>query len=246
MDKVHFTNIDGESLTGIFDDPKKPTDTCIIVCHGFASSKDFKLIWHISDAIAQSGLCSFRFDFSGCGESEGEFRDSSYVKQKHDLHSAIDFVMKKGYKKIVLVGHSMGGAVSLMTAANDKRVIAVVDLAAPSHPERDFVKKFNVAQHKDMEHYHFILGSKKYTLSKRFVEDISEAKIDKAVKSLKIPLLFVHGTEDSVVGHDQSQHLFEISSGKKKIEIIQGANHLFSKHMKEVSEIVSSWVISAL
>lgn len=244
-ENISFENGLGEKLAGILHLPSAQTKKALILCHGFGSSKDFALIWHIADAAAQQGISALRFDFSGCGASEGSFSESTYTKQMGDLKSAIEMMKKRGHNHIALCGHSMGGAVSLLVAAKETQINAIVDLCAPSHPNRDMVKKFGI--NVEDGSYSFTLGKKSFKLSKKFVDDLEHVEADDAVRKLKIPLLFVHGTADTIVPYSQSEHLHLLNTGEDNtLEPVEGADHLFSGKHEAVAEIVVEWLANRI
>ncbi len=244
-ENVSFENGLGEKLQGILHLPPKSTQKALILCHGFGSSKDFALLWHIADGAAQQGIAALRFDFSGCGTSEGSFADSNYTKQMGDLKSAIEMMKKRGHTPIALCGHSMGGAVSLLVGTKEPEIKAIVDLAAPSHPNRDMVKKFGINVEDGSTS--FTLGNKNFKLSKKFVEDLEHIKVDDAVRKLKIPLLFVHGTADTIVPYSQSEHLHLLNTGEDNtLEPVEGADHLFSGQHEAVAGIVMEWLVKRI
>ena len=95
-----------------------------IVCHGFTRHKDKNWITAGCARIAaEVGIPAARFDFSGNGESEGEFAKASYIKEAKDLRSVIDVFESRGYKRFLLVGHSMGSAVCMLEASEDHIVL---------------------------------------------------------------------------------------------------------------------------
>lgn len=237
---VRFENAHGERLMGVFHYPAEKTDRCLIVCHGFASSKDLALLWHLCDEAQKVGIAGFRFDFAGLGDSQGEFQDSTYSKQMSDLCKAIDLCVERGYTRIALCGHSMGGAVSLLVAAQDQRVRAVVDIAAPSHPET-MAERFLVEKNGDR--IDLTMGNRTYTLTQRFIDDLSLVDVDAAVRRISAPILFVHGDADRIVPIKNSEHLYEIAtSTDKDLQAIAGGNHLLSRHHQEVAKLVANWL----
>jgi len=244
-EKVSFLNKQGEKLVGIFEYPQKKSNNCVICCHGFTISKNQVLIKELAKNLAQSGITAFRFDFSGNGESEGDFGDASYIKEASDLKAAINFIYKKGYKNIGVVGHSMGGAVSLLASANNKKVKAVAELAGVAFPvkviESHFDKK-QIEQAHERGSTEFQFWKKSLILNKKFFDDLHQADVLEAVRNIKAPLLIIHGLKDNTVPFDNAQAIFEVANEPKEFHRIPNANHFFAKQTKEVVNLVNKWM----
>ena len=90
--KIFFKNNVHETLAGVLHLPKKKTKKAIIVCHGFASTKDALWIPELCTALAEQGYAALRFDFSGNGASEGTFSESNCDKEQNDLTAALTFL----------------------------------------------------------------------------------------------------------------------------------------------------------
>lgn len=92
-------------------------DSLVILCHGYTGSKEANGIKHIANSLQSSGVSTFRFDFSGSGESGGS-KQMSIKKQANDLKAVIEYF--SNYRKIYLLGHSLGVLPVVMNAANLK------------------------------------------------------------------------------------------------------------------------------
>jgi putative redox protein len=89
---VSFTNSDGRKLAGLLDLPGGATRAYAIFAHCFTCSKNLKAANHISRALTDAGLAVLRFDFTGLGQSEGEFADSNFSGNVADLLAAAAFL----------------------------------------------------------------------------------------------------------------------------------------------------------
>ncbi|KAH7314735.1 hypothetical protein KP509_21G018100 [Ceratopteris richardii] len=103
--KVSILNKKGENLVGILEDNGSSQ---IILCHGFRSSKENGVLTSLSSKFLSMRFSTFRFDFSGSGESEGYFQYGSYWKDAEDLSSVVTYWRDHGRKVDALVGHSKG------------------------------------------------------------------------------------------------------------------------------------------
>jgi uncharacterized protein len=232
-EKVFFKNSKGQKLSGIITKPNKNTQTAILVCHGFTSHKQRNFHPELSKKIAGSGYASLRFDFTGNGESEGEFSEGTASQEIKDISSAIDFLEKKGYKRFGIVGHSMGGGVVIGAGAEDKRIKAISSIA-PSvryHTKRSVIR---YGLHNLVKLYvqgHFIFkkeDGREFKITKGFVEDKKLNNFLKKVWAINVPLLIIHGTNDWSVNINEGKELFEKANHPKEFLAIGGADHNFT------------------
>jgi dipeptidyl aminopeptidase/acylaminoacyl peptidase len=171
-----------------------------------------------------------RFDFRGCGESEGN-KDYITVSQRIiDLGSAIDFIrsLPGMGEKVGLVGSSLGGYLSLIQASKDPRVKAIVIWATPLFLDD--------------------LGSKKqcedYPIpGKAFFEDLPRHRLSSLLPKISTCLV-IHGDEDELVPIDQAWEIFHGLGIPKEIHIIEGADHRFTNpiHRKEALDLSVEWL----
>ncbi|KAH7314728.1 hypothetical protein KP509_21G018100 [Ceratopteris richardii] len=123
--KVSILNKKGENLVGILEDNGSSQ---IILCHGFRSSKENGVLTSLSSKFLSMRFSTFRFDFSGSGESEGYFQYGSYWKDAEDLSSVVTYWRDHGRKVDALVGHSKGGNAVLLYLSKYKDVGTVVNI----------------------------------------------------------------------------------------------------------------------
>ena len=100
----------------------------IVLLHGFVGSKvgEHRLFVKAARYFTEIGYAVFRFDFSGCGESDGDYADVTVTKQLSEVQAVLDYVSKLpevDANNIILIGHSLGGAVASLTAAKDRRIV---------------------------------------------------------------------------------------------------------------------------
>lgn len=130
--KLTFHNNRGDRLAALLDLP--PDDDPIayaLFAHCFTCSKNLKAVAQISRALTTAGLGVLRFDFTGLGESEGDFADTHFASNVSDLVAAAEFLGSHFEPPRLLVGHSLGGAAVLMAAARIESAVAVAAIGAP-------------------------------------------------------------------------------------------------------------------
>ncbi len=142
--KVTFDSA-GLKLSGVLHTPvdlkagqRRPA---FLVLHGFGGSKSGQGQSLIANQLAGWGYIVMRFDFRGCGESEGERGWILCLDQVADTSSALSYMARRPYvaaDRIALIGSSFGAAVAIYTGGVDKRVAAVISSGGWGDGERKF------------------------------------------------------------------------------------------------------------
>lgn len=241
IEKVWFKNSRGQNLRGVLYPSSKNTDEVVIICHGFTGSKDEKQLVVLAETIQKAGFAAFGFDFTGNGESEGEFCDSTISQEISDVCSATDFLKERGFNKFVIIGHSLGGVISIL--ATKKIKFECVAMLASCLDPAELLKYFNFekVKFKNGKAKVKIWGLTK-TISKEFVKDFENKNPCDVVKSLKAPILIVCGSADRDVRIETSKALYEIANLPKEIHIIKSADHLFEGKEADLAAIVSKFL----
>ncbi len=216
----------------------------VVCCHGMLSAKDGDKHIALAEALAAQGMATLRFDFSGRGDSEGELFDMTYSAQVEDLGAVLDWAGRSGVLRLGLFGSSMGGAVALLAAARDERVVAVATVAAVGHPEEiDERHPDAVASWHKLGYVETPAGR----IGRGFYDDARQHDVISAVRILRAPLYIVHGEEDDVV---PSSDAHDIASAARaaSLEIVPGAGHRFSEpqFLRPLIKNIASFLISHL
>ena len=126
---------EGQKIAGVLHLPDQSKPACVIASHGLLASKDSDKYVVLGEKLTQEGIAFLRFDFRGCGESEGKIEENTITGRIADLDSAINFIRSyRGLKKrIGLLGSSLGGYVSLIKASRDPEIRTSVVWATPFH-----------------------------------------------------------------------------------------------------------------
>lgn len=222
MKTVTFENPRGERLVGLLHGT--PDDTLVICCHGMLSTKDGPKHVQLAERLHAAEMPAFRFDFAGRGESEGSLFDLTYSHQKDDLLAAIEHFAGLGVERFGLFGSSMGGAVALLAAAREERVVAVATLAAVGHPEALEERFGNEVREWRERGYIDIEGGR---IGLPFLEDALSHDVLSAVGVLRAPIYVLHGGRDEVLPVSDADDIAS-AARKAQLEIIDDADHRFS------------------
>jgi uncharacterized protein len=240
-------NADGELMVGILHSPTCKTDTLIIAVHGFIGDKERTLIKQSCIDISRAGYAAYRFDLSGNGDSEGRFEDALPKKSLRDIQVVIHH-FRKQYAKIILLGHSLGGTFSIITAAHTK-VEGVIAIAAPMHMDQ-FAGNLRPEQQEQLRSVGFTMYEKKtsvglvyFTVTAQYVAERSLLQPLVAAADVHCPVLVAHGTLDPSVPMSDSEELVG-NLFKKDLLILGGADHLFSnpQHLDALIAGVIEWL----
>ncbi len=216
-------------LSGRLDLPLKRTPRAyVLFAHCFTCSKNLRSVDHISQSMTAEGFAVLRFDFTGLGQSKGEFADSNFSTNLDDLTSACTFLGENYASPQVLIGHSLGGTAVLHVAGMLPDVKAVVTLAAPADPGHvmhllsssvDTLEKDGEAE--------VDIGGRPFKMKKQFLDDLKarEEKED-VIAHLGRALLVMHSPQDTIVGIDNAADIYARARHPKSFISLDGADHL--------------------
>jgi len=199
--RVSFENPDGHRLAALLDRPVDGEPIAYaLFAHCFTCSKDYKGVSRISRALARQGIAVLRFDFTGLGQSDGEFVDTTFSTNVEDLVAAAEFMTRDLAPPQLLIGHSLGGAAVLKAAQDIPSAKAVATIAAPSSPRhlvRHLGPQINEIEDQGMAEVQ--IGGRSIRIGRKLLEDISSASLHDAVADLGRALMVFHSPIDNVV-----------------------------------------------
>lgn len=239
--KAYFKNKEGLKLVGILETPEAKTKTCIILCHGATVDKEEGGIFtELSSRLVKAGFSTFRFDFRGHGESEGNSADMTISNQKQDLESVLRFLKMKGYERFGILSASFsGGAVSLFVLSHQNKIKALIYWNSVLDYKYLLKRWLSGNENKRLNEKGFVIRSKtKY--GKKLIKQVSELVLDTKLKELRIPVLFVHGDKDSHVPYSDSVKYSRMLNSR--LETIHGAEHGFHGNKKHANQADSASV----
>ena len=244
-EQIQFTNHSGEKLAGTFHVPSEDSRCGIILGHCFTCSRHTRVLRDISHGLVDEGFKVLRFDFSGNGQSEGEFANSFYSKQLTEMKTAISFMSAKKVSWIGLAGHSMGAMVALLAAGEMANVRAVCTLAAKASP-LDTSYLFKDSQLHELKlrgRLQFISRGRTLEITEAFFKDAARYNLPDIMASLRQPLLVVHGDQDEIISVGDAYKLQQFKPMDTDLTVIPGADHMFSRDedREQVAEVVVKW-----
>ncbi len=242
--KVSFKNKDGLDLAGMLELPEKDVLAYALFAHCFTCTKDITAASRINRALAARQIGVLRFDFTGLGNSDGDFANTNFSSNVEDLVSAADFLRKNFQAPALLIGHSLGGAAVLRAARQVPEATGVVTIGAPADPEH-VAKQFQCQLETIREHGvgDVMLAGRKFTIKKQFLDDISSQNLHEAVTSLAKALLVFHSPTDELVPIREAASIFQAAKHPKSFVSLDTADHLLSKasDAEYVGAVIAAW-----
>lgn len=243
--KVTFTNPEGNQLAGYLELPlNQEPHTFVLFAHCFTCNKNFFAVKNIARALAKNGYGVLRFDFTGLGESEGEFSETNFSGNVEDLLAAAHYLEQEHSAPSLLIGHSLGGAAVLFAARQLSAVKAVVTIGTPAnltHVTRLLRSELNEIQEKGLAKVN--VGGRDFTIKAQFLKDLKTKELKDEVKTLDAALLIMHSPQDTTVEISNAEELYVSAKHPKSFVSLDGADHLLSNEKDSVytGGVISSW-----
>lgn len=245
IETFEFVGTRGNRLSGKIETPEVTPRGWALLAHCFTCGKDSLAAVRVSRALARAGIGVLRFDFSGLGDSDGDFADATFSADVDDLVMAASAMSKAGKPLSLLVGHSFGGAAAIAAAARIPGITAVATISAPAdvqHVLRHFdpaaLERVLAEGEADVQ-----LGERPFRMRRAFVDDMVRHDIEAILASLGRPLLVMHAPLDAVVGIDHASRLFQAAKHPKSFISLDGADHLLT-HREDAdyaAEMIAAW-----
>ena len=235
-----ITNKQGERLDTAFH-PGSKIGPMVVLGHGVTGNKDRPLLIAVAEGLSKLGWPCLRISFSGNGDSEGSFEESTISKEVGDLRVVLETVPQE--KRIAYIGHSMGGAVGVITASTGLNIQCLVTLAGMTHTAEFLSREFGgVEPGKGC-----MWDEVDCPLSQTFADDLNGIgnTLDAAANVLQ-PWLLIHGTADDVVPLKDSRDAYAAAKGRKELLEIAEAGHVFGEDSyPQIVEAIHGWLESS-
>lgn len=240
---------DGLKLSGVLEGTDHlENDRVAILFHGFQGNRGYqagKLLYDLSHALNQAGLPTLRFDFAGCGQSEGRFVDMTVFSEILDGMHIIDFARSKMHAHhIYLVGHSQGGVVASMLAGYYRDVIEKLVLLAPAATLKDDALQ-GVCQgtQYDPNHIPLKVNVHDQEVGGEYFRTAQLMPIYETAQHFANPALIIHGLNDQIVSPAASRK-YNVILPKSTLHLLEGEDHLLEgSQLNEILHLVADFLI---
>jgi putative redox protein len=241
---VKFPNAEGLSLAGILDLPRGEPVAWALFAHCFTCSKNLKAANHVSRSLVDAGIAVLRFDFTGLGQSEGTFGETTFSTNVDDLVAAASWLAAEHRPPDILVGHSLGGTAVLQAALRLPDAVAVATIGSPADPghvthmfagSKEALRDDGVAEVR--------LGGRPFMMKRDFLDDLERHDLPKSIGELRKALLVMHAPLDDIVEIDNASSLFAAAKHPKSFVSLDKADHLLTREedSKYVGQVLAAW-----
>lgn len=242
--KAVFAGAHGQALAGRLELPAGDVTATAVFAHCFTCGKDSVAATRIARELASHGVAVLRFDFTGLGQSDGDFANTTFTSNVDDLVCAADHLRDTIGAPSVLIGHSLGGAAVLAAAHRIPEVRAVATIGAPAdtaHVEhllgssREQIEADGVAE--------VLLAGRPFRISNDFLLDIKQQNQTACIAGLDRALLVMHSPQDDTVGVDNARVIFDAARHPKSFVSLDGGDHLLTDRADAayVARVLAAW-----
>ncbi|QXP59597.1 bifunctional alpha/beta hydrolase/OsmC family protein [Olleya sp. HaHaR_3_96] len=245
IQKINFTNAEGQQLVGRLELPiNQHPHNFAIFAHCFTCNKNLSAVKNITRELTSNGFGVLRFDFTGLGESEGDFENTNFSGNVDDLISASNYLKENYTAPTLLIGHSLGGAAVIFAASTIDSVKAVATIGAPSNPKHvEHLIQNSVDEIKATGKANVSIGGRPFTIKKQFLDDIETKSLPDVAKNLRKALLVMHSPQDTTVGIENAEEIYIAARHPKSFVTLDGADHLLMKKEDSVyvGSVIATW-----
>jgi putative redox protein len=245
--KIKFENSEGQELAAEIDLPTgAKAHHFVLFAHCFTCSKNLLAVKHISKGLTDGGYGVFKFDFTGLGQSGGDFSDTNFSSNIEDLLAAANYMEKHYRGPDLLIGHSLGGAAVLQAAPRIPSVKGVATIGAPYDPKHIKHLFENYEDEIEAEGSAVVtLAGRKFTIKKQFLNDLQSENSLPKIKSLNKPLLILHSPQDKIVSIDNAAKIYDQAVHPKSFLSLDGSDHLMTKKQDAIyaGQSIAQWAL---
>lgn len=244
-ERINFEGSMGDQLAADIHFPADDhAHNFVIFAHCFTCNKNLNAVKSIILGLTKKGFAVLSFDFTGLGQSEGDFSDTNFSSNIEDLIKAAEYLENNYQAASMLVGHSLGGAAVLMAAVKIDSVSAVATIGAPSQADhvlhliedgKEEIKKNGEAE--------VNIGGRHFKIKKQFLDDLQDKNNLKKLENLRKSLLILHSPQDKTVDISNAAAIYEKAHHPKSFISLDGADHLLSnkKDSLYAGEVIATW-----
>lgn len=243
--KITFENANGELLSGRLElPPDRHPHNFALFAHCFTCTKNLSAVRNISRSLTDKGFGVLRFDFTGLGESDGDFADTNFGGNVEDLIAAASFLETNYKAPALIIGHSLGGAAAIFAGARLESVQAIAAIGAPSDPSHvTHLLQSRIEEIEQTGQAKVMLSGRPFTIKKQFLDDLKTHGLAQVVKSMRKALLIMHSPQDMTVEIKNAEQIYLAAHHPKSFVTLDGADHLLSRKEDSVyaGNLIASW-----
>lgn len=228
-------------------------DKCpvVILSHGFGSDMNSPIIAALAEKLPAQGIGVVRFDFNGCGKSDGEFQNMTVPNEIEDLLSVIAWTQQQPFtESLSLIGHSQGGVVTGMAAGTcGSTQIKCVGLLSAAAVLREDALRGNTQGAKynpwHLDEPYYIIPGRNLKLGRNYIQTAMNLPIFETTAKYNGPTLVLNGMADVVVPYTYGE-LYHKVLKNSTLELMPGQNHSLTENLPLTTEIIANWLVKQL
>lgn len=242
--KASFTSKEGIELAGLLELPDAAPQAFALFAHCFTCSKDIAAASRIARGLAAVGIACLRFDFTGLGNSDGDFANSNFSSNIQDLNAAAAYLEAHYEAPKLLIGHSLGGAAVLAAAHDLPSVEAIATIGAPAtakHVEHLFADaRADLAANDEAA---VSIGGREFNIKQQFLHDLDRYASTEHIGKLKRAVLICHSPIDTIVDVNEAARIYQAAKHPKSFVSLDKADHLLSNKADSayVASVIATW-----
>ena len=242
---VSFPGSTGVELAGRLELPAdgRPR-ACAVFAHCFTCGKDLRGAVELTRALTLEGFAVLRFDFTGLGESEGDFASTTFSSTVDDIVAAAEFLADEYNPPRLLIGHSLGGTAVIRAAERIRSAKAVVTIGAPyaaEHVTRHFSEQLEAIESEG--NAEVSIAGRSFTVGRDFLADVEASRIEACLAGLGRPLLVMYAPGDRIVDIHNAARIYTAAKHPKSFISLDSADHLLSESADAVyaARTLAAW-----
>lgn len=200
--KITIPGFGGQQIAATISrhgDPDAPEarKTLILMSHGFPGHKSANgdFLGDLEVLFATQGLDTLRFDYRGCGESDGKEENFTIQQAQDDFQSVQLWCRREGYSHFVFIGEGLGATLAALNMGLDvKAFVMLWPVLEPKMYFRHYLAK--AVPSPDGKAYAELDG---HRIGNEFIQEIKDMDIVQNLKEIYCPALIMHGSEDTIV-----------------------------------------------
>ena len=207
-EKIHINIDDNQSLTALYSVPESSSvsrieKTLIIMSHGFPGHKSSHndIYGEIHSLLARKNFNILRFDFRGCGESDGKEEDFTIKSASEDFKAVLKWAKGEDYNRFIYIGEGLGAAISLLN--NDKDVAAFVFFWPVLDLNIYRKSYFNIRHVDEDEMKRGYVEHEDRRIGTAFLKELTKMDITEDIQNIRRPVFIMHGHKDKKISIEQ-------------------------------------------
>jgi putative redox protein len=244
-ENIQFEGSKGDKLSAAIHFPADDhPHNYVIFAHCFTCNKNLNAVRNIILGMTKKGFAVLSFDFTGLGQSEGDFSDTNFSSNIEDLIQASNYLKENHKEASMLVGHSLGGAAVLMAADKIDSITAIATIGAPAQAEHVLNliddKKEEIQKNGEAK---VNIGGRPFKIKKQFLDDLQSKNNLKNIEDLRKSILILHSPQDQTVDISNAASIYEKAHHPKSFISLDGADHLLSNKEDSIyaGEVIATW-----